>query len=65
MFFGCIEMTAIERLQQQSDRQKINAWLDHIQEFDKATRDEILKMCASDIEARKYYVKRYNEDCAT
>lgn len=56
-------MSAIERLQMQSDRQKVNAWLDHIGEQDPACRNEILENCAKDPEARAYYVGRYEQDC--
>ena len=60
---GFIEMTAIERLKANSDRAKVNAWLDHIQEFDAECRAEVLAQCETDKEARAYYVGRYEEDC--
>lgn len=44
-----------------SDREKVNAWLDHIEEFDPECRKEILDMCASDPESRKYFVGRFEE----
>lgn len=56
--------TAIERLQAQSDRQKIEAWLDHIGERDEACRYEVLALCKADLDARQYFVRRHNEDCA-
>jgi hypothetical protein len=46
-----------------TDRSKINKWLDKINEKDQAIRDEVLDNCAKDIESRKYYVKRYEQDC--
>lgn len=48
-----------------NDREKVTAWLDHIQEKDEACRAEVLEQCAKDKEARAYYVKRYTEDCAS
>lgn len=45
------------------DRQKVEKWLDHIQEFDKATRDEVIAQCKNDIKARKYFIQRFTEDC--
>lgn len=51
--------TAIERLQAQSDRQKVEAWLDKINEHDPACRAEVMEQCAKDREARAYYVSRY------
>lgn len=45
------------------DRQKVEKWLDHIKEFDKATRDEVLNQCKNDATARNYYTGRYNQDC--
>jgi len=56
-------MTAIERLKANSDRAKVNAWLDHINETDLACRAEVLQQCAEDKSAREYYLKRYEEDC--
>ena len=46
---------------QDSDRAKVSAWLDHINEHDEATRAEVLDACANDIEARKYFVSRHDE----
>ena len=56
-------MNAKEFKQKVDDRAKVNAWLDHIQEFDEACRKEVLDQCAKDKEARIYYVDRYKEDC--
>lgn len=56
-------MTAIERLKQNSDRAKVNAWLDYINETDQSCRDEVLEQCAKDDESRAYYVRRYDVDC--
>lgn len=47
----------------ETDREKINKWLDKIGERDQAIRDEVLYNCAKDIEARRYYVKRFEQDC--
>lgn len=41
-----------------TDRQKVEAWLDTIGEFDPACRDEVMRECAADKEARIYYVGR-------
>lgn len=45
----------------QTDREKIISWLDHIQEFDEACRNEVLEQCSKDTSARSYYVQRYEE----
>lgn len=44
-----------------TDRAKVERWLDHIKEFDQECRTEVLNQCAKDKEARAYYVKRSNE----
>ena len=44
-----------------TDRQKVNTWLDSINETDQATRDEVLGQCAKDKDARAYYVNQYVE----
>ncbi len=54
-------MSAIERLKKQSDRQKVNLWLDSIGETDPECRREVLDHCAKDPDARAYYVSRYEE----
>ena len=46
-----------------TDRQKINIWLDSINETDQATRDEVMEHCRIDREARAFYVQKYDEDC--
>ena len=43
------------------DRQKVNNWLDRINETDEACRAEVLDQCAKDPEARAYYVSRSEE----
>jgi len=43
------------------DRQKVNDWLDRINETDEACRAEVLDQCAKDPEARAYYVMRSEE----
>lgn len=55
--------TAIERLQDKSDRAKVNLWLTKIGEHDEACRAEVIEQCAKDREARAYYVLRYEQDC--
>ena len=47
-----------------TDRQKVEKWLDHINERDPACREEVLKNCKADLDARAYYVRRYTEDQA-
>lgn len=56
-------MSAIERLKENNDRAKVNAWLDYINEKYEACRKEVIEQCAKDKEARAYYVKRYEQDC--
>lgn len=56
------KQTALQRIQVNSDRLKVNAWLDSINCTNKAERQEVLDMCAADIEARKYYVMRYETE---
>ena len=48
---------------QDTDREKINAWLDLIGETDSTCRAEVLKICAANPEARRYYVKRHDAEC--
>ena len=55
-------MSAIERLRANSERAKVNAWLDRINETDEACRAEVLERCAKDPEARAYYVARSEEE---
>ena len=45
-----------------TDRAKVLAWLDLINEQDRTCRREVLDQCASDKEARRYYLMQY--DCA-
>jgi hypothetical protein len=52
-------MSAIKRLKENSDRAKVNAWLDKIGEHEDACRAEVLEQCKNDPEARAYYVGRY------
>lgn len=44
-----------------TDREKVNLWLDSIGETDEECRKEVLTQCATDKEARMYYVQRHNE----
>lgn len=46
-----------------SDREKVNAWLKSICEFDAAVIAEVLQQCASDPGARAYFVKRHDLEC--
>lgn len=52
-----------ELKKEQTDRQKVNAWLDKIGSADEKERNEVLELCARDKEARAYYVGRYEEEC--
>ncbi len=45
-----------------SDRQKVNQWLDHIGSKDERERDEVMKKCSEDPEARAYFVGRWSQD---
>lgn len=42
-----------------NDRQKVNLWLDHINETDELIRADVLEKCANDEDARQYFVGRY------
>ena len=56
-------MGKLTRLKNASkDRQKVNDWLDRINETDEACRAEVLERCAKDPEARAYYVMRSEEE---
>ena len=46
-----------------TSREKINLWLDSINETDKECRDEVLEHCRIDKEARSFYVQKYEENC--
>ena len=54
-------MNAIERLTNNSDRAKVNAYLDNIKEDDMAVRSEVLKQCTQDKEARAFYVAQFDK----
>jgi len=55
-------MTKLSKLKSvDTDRAKVNAWLDSIAEFDEDCRSEVLAQCKDDAEARMYYVGRYEE----
>ena len=51
-------MSAINRLKENSDRAKVNAWLDKIGEHDPDCRAEVLAQCKDDPTARQYYLSR-------
>jgi len=44
-----------------TDRQKVEAWLDFINEHCPATRAEVLEYCAKDQSARAYFVNMAKE----
>lgn len=44
-----------------TDRAKVERFLDYIGENDIECRNEVLSLCSTDISARKYYVSRYEE----
>ena len=44
-----------------TDRDKVLAWLNHINETDQAIIDEVIEACRTDPEARAYYVGRSSE----
>ena len=46
-----------------SDRKKVGEWLDSINCKNEQERQEVMNLCASDIEARVYFVMRWNKDC--
>jgi hypothetical protein len=56
-------MSLADLKQKKQDLQHISVWLDHIQEFDPACRNEVMQHCEQDKEAREYYMKRYESDC--
>lgn len=45
-----------------TDRAKVNKWLDSIGEFDEECRAEVLAQCKDDPEARAYYLGRFEND---
>lgn len=49
--------------QQATDRDKVNKWLDHINETDPSCRNEVLEQCSKDPEARAFYVGLYRTEC--
>lgn len=49
---------------QDSDRAKVEKWLDSINEHDPACRAEVIQHCKDDLDARKYYLSRYQQYCA-
>jgi hypothetical protein len=55
-------MTKLSQLKNEgTDRAKVIAWLDEIQEFDEACRNEVLELCSKDIEYRKAILKNMEE----
>ena len=60
-------MNLSELKSEKSDREKVNAYLNHIKEDDMAVRAEVLKQCTQDKEARAWYVglfDKYNGESA-
>lgn len=49
------------KLKEKSDREKVLIWLQSIGEDDPRCIAEVIEQCAKDVEARKYYLSRYNE----
>jgi hypothetical protein len=45
-----------------TDREKVLAWLAHINETCQQVIDEFIRQCRSDLEARAYFVNRHDED---
>lgn len=45
-----------------TNREKVYAWLNHINETDQTIIDEVIDHCRADAGARTYYVRRYDED---
>lgn len=45
-----------------TDRQKVTTWLASIGAAQDEA-DEVLALCKADTDARRYYVKRHDEDC--
>jgi hypothetical protein len=55
-------MTKLSQLKNaDTDRAKVNKWLDSIGEVDPYCRAEVLEQCKDDPDARAYYVSRYEE----
>lgn len=46
---------------QMSDREKVLKWLEAINETDPECINEVIEQCASDPQARAYYVGRYEQ----
>lgn len=42
--------------------EKVGKWLDVIGAKDKQERDEVLHLCATDENAKRYYMKRWEDD---
>lgn len=55
-------MSLRELKSENSDIEKVRAWLAHIGETDERCIDEVLKQCAHDKEARAFFVGRYESD---
>lgn len=45
-----------------TDRAKVLAFLAHIGETDQTIIDDVIHHCKTDLEARKYFVSRHDED---
>ena len=41
-----------------TDRQKVSAWLDHINCTDEAERADVMQQCTGSQEAREFYVMK-------
>lgn len=49
-----------ENIKKLSDRDKVNAYLDHIKEDNSAIRAFVLKQCGEDKEARAFYIAQFD-----
>lgn len=57
-------MTKLSQLKNvDTDREKVSKWLDFIGETDVTCRNEVMEQCKKDLDARKYFVKRFELDC--
>lgn len=53
-------MVSLKELKKAVDyKSKVNAWLDHIGEFDIEARQEVLDKCEADKSAAAYFVVKY------
>lgn len=48
--------------QEKTDRQKVLEWLKSIGEDDPKCISDVIELCSKDLEARRYFVNRYEQD---